>query len=111
MFQITFSPQRRDEVLTIEKTNGNRLRLNGELFNFNTLRDGDVIPLGEIPCKWIMSGVEMKDGVIHLTILLPYSVSRIDVETPEPITVEDDGLIVLPKLDPEPTEEAVNVDA
>lgn len=111
MFKISFTLQRHDETLTIEKTNGNRLRINGELFNFNTLGDGDIIPLGEIPCKWIASPVEHKDAVINLTIVLPYSVSRLGVEPPEPIIVEDDGLIVLPSVDPDFDEELPDVDA
>ncbi|OIS91920.1 hypothetical protein [Brucella cytisi] len=111
MFKISFTPQRRDETLTIEKTDGNRLRINGEVFNFDTLNDGDIIPLGEIPCEWIRSPVERKDAVINVTILLPYSVSRIGVEPPEPIVVEDNGLIVLPSLDPDFNEELPDVDA
>ncbi|WP_343315880.1 hypothetical protein AAIB41_13945 [Brucella sp. BE17] len=108
MIKIYFSPQLRNEALTVEKTNGDRLRINGELFNFNPLNDGDVIPAGSVPCDWIVGPVENKAGVIHLTLILPYRRSRMGVETPEPITAEDDGEVKLPSID---EEEIANVDA
>lgn len=95
---ISFSPQRRDDVLTLEKTHGDRLRINGELFNFNPLEDGDTIPAGEIPCEWIVGPVERIEGELHLTLILPHgpSPSRA-VAFPEPITVTEDGPINLPE--------------
>lgn len=109
---ISFSPQRRDDALTLEKTSGDRLRINGELFNFNPLEDGDTIPAGAIPCDWIVGPVERVEGEVRLTVILPHGPEPSQVVAfPEPITVTDDGPIDIPH-DPEPTaqEEASHVE-
>lgn len=94
---ISFSPQRRDDTLTLERTTPERLRINGELFNFGPLAEGDAIPAGEIPCDWIFGPVERIDGEIHLTIILPHGPSPSDaVAFPDPIFVEEDGPISIP---------------
>lgn len=94
---ISFSPQRRDDTLELEKTNGDRLRINGELFNFGPLPDGGTIPVGEIPCEWIVGPVERIDGEIHLTLILPHGPNPSQaVAFPEPITVTEDGPVAIP---------------
>lgn len=106
--RISFSPQRRDDALTVEKSSGDRLRVNGELFNFNPLNDGDVIPAGVVPCEWLLGPVERVDGEIHLTLILPHGPNPSHaVAFPEPITVTEDGLIDVPADE----EELVDVDA
>lgn len=95
--RISFSPMRRDDTLTLEKTSGDRLRINGELFNFNPLEDGDTIPEGVIPCEWIVGPVERIDGEVRVTIVLPHGPNPSHaVAFPEPITVSDDGPIDIP---------------
>lgn len=107
---ITFAPQRRDEALTLEKTSGDRLRINGELFNFNPLEDGDTIPAGAIPCEWIVGPVKRIDGEVRLTIVLPHGPNPSHaVAFPEPINVNEDGPIAVPH--DEPDEEQADVDA
>lgn len=104
--KISFFPQRRSETLTLEKTSGDRLRVNGELFNFNPLQDGDEIPAGEIPCEWIVGPVERADGEICLTVILPHGPNPSQgVAFPAPIVVTDDGPILVPS---DPDEEPVN---
>lgn len=94
---ISFSPQRRDDVLALEKSNGDRLRINGELFNFNPLEDSGTIPAGEIPCEWIVGPVERIDGEINLTLILPHGPNPSPaVAFPQPITVIEDGPIAVP---------------
>lgn len=91
---ISFSPQRRDDTLTLECTGPDRLRINGELFNFDPLGDGDVIPAGEVPCPWIVGPVERIDGEIHLTLILPHGPNPTETQAfPQPITVTEDGPI------------------
>lgn len=95
--RISFSPQRRDDALTLEKSHGDRLRINGELFNFNPLEDGGTIPAGSIPCEWIVGPVERTDGEIHMTLILPHGSNPSQaVAFPEPITVTEDGPIAVP---------------
>lgn len=106
--QISFAPQRRDDALTLEKTSGDRLRINGELFNFNPLEDGDTIPAGAIPCDWIVGPVERVEGEVRLTVILPHGPDPSQtVAFPEPLTVTDDGPIDIPHDEPE--EDAADV--
>jgi len=95
--RISFSPQRRDDTLTLEKSSGNRLMINGELFNFDDLQDGDQIASADIPCPWICGPVECIDGEVRVSVLLPHGPNPSEaVAFPEPITVVDDGPIELP---------------
>lgn len=99
---IKFVPQRRDDILTLEKSSGDRLRINGELLNFNPLEDGDTIPVGAIPCDWIVGPVERIDGEVRLTIVLPHGPNPSQaVAFPEPIAVSEDGPIAVPQDEPE----------
>lgn len=98
---IHFSPQRRDDTLTLEKT-GDRLRINGELFNFSPLGEGDTIQAGpvtsSIPCEWIVGPVERINGEIHLTLILPHGSKPSNaVAFPEPMHVVEDGPIAVPR--------------
>lgn len=103
---ISFSPIRRDDALTLEKSSGDRLRINGELFNFNPLAEGDVIPDGVVPCDWIVGPVERINGEVRLTVILPHGPNPSHaVAFPEPVTIADDGPINLPQQ-----EEPINVE-
>lgn len=107
---ITFAPQRRGDTLTLEKSSGDRLRINGELFNFNPLEDGDTIPAGAIPCDLIVGPVERIGGEVHVTVVLPHGPNPSQaVAFPEPITVSEDGPIAVPQDETE--EEPADVDA
>jgi hypothetical protein len=100
--RISFSPQRRDDTLILEKPTTDRLRVNGELFDFSTMQDGDVIPAGTVPCDWIIGPVEKVDGEVRLTLVLPHGPNPSQsVAFPEPITATDDGPIAVP-TDKEP---------
>lgn len=102
--KISFSPQRRDDALAVERTSADRIRINGDLFNFSPLNDGDIIPA--VPCEWIVGPVTRVGGEIHLILILPHgpNPSRA-MAFPEPIHVTQDGPIALP------TDEPANVDA
>lgn len=109
--RISFSPSRREGILWLEKTMGDRLRINGELFNFGPLNDGDTIPAGEIPCDWIVGPVEKVDGEVRLTLILPHGPTPSQaVAFPEPMTVTEDGPIAVPHDTEAQTEEPAHVD-
>lgn len=94
---ITLVPQRRDDTLDVEVT-GKRIRINGDLFNFNGLNDGDVVPA--VPCEWIVGPVECVDGEIHLSLILPHGPNPPQhVAFPEPIIATTDGPVELPHVD------------
>lgn len=105
--RISFSPQRRDGALVLEQTTTDRLRINGELFNFATMEEGDLIP--EVPSEWISGPVEKIDGEVRLTLILPHGPNPSQaVAFPDPISVTEDGPIDVP-LDEQ--EEPADVDA
>lgn len=80
--------------LSLERTGPDRLCINGELFNFSPLNDGDVIPAGKVPCDWIVGPVSRINGEIHLTLTLPHGPNPSQaVAFPEPIYVTKDGPI------------------
>lgn len=105
--RISFSPQRRDGTLAIEKTSDDRLSINGDIFNFGTMNDGDIVPAGAVPCDWITGPVEKVNGEVRLTIVLPHGPKPpAYVAFPQPITVTADGPIAIPQAP-----EAEDVDA
>lgn len=96
--KISFSPQYINAALSLEKSQGDRLRINGELFNFNPIPDGATIAEGQIPCEWIIGPVHRLDGQIHITFRLPIPMGCNEpwMCFPEPLDVTDDGSIDLP---------------
>lgn len=95
--RIHFSPQRRDDALVLEKSSGNRLRINGELFNFNGLNPGDTIPEGVIPSDWIVGSVEHVDGHVTVTVILPHGPNPSEaLAFPAAIIVDEDSPITVP---------------
>ena len=108
--RISFLPQRRDDEIVVELVSADRIRINDDLLNFEPLNDGDIIPSGVIPCEWINGPVERKDGVICLTLLLPYKTGFRHVDAPRAITLSTVGAVDLPRIDPE-HEEIADVDA
>lgn len=109
--RISFSPlgclPQEPKVLVLEKGIGDRIRINGELFNFDPLNDGDTIPADDIPCEWIAGHVEKIDGEVRLTVRLPHGPNPSQaVAFPAPITVTAEGPIAIPH-----DEEPADVDA
>jgi len=98
---IALSPVRLDETLTASLA-GDALTLNGQAFDFGPLPEGATLPAEAIDSEWIVGPVSRIDGDLHLTLRLPNGTSPSQaVAFPEPITVAEDGEIVLP-FDPEP---------
>ena len=99
--KISLSPQRRDDTLTVVKT-GDRLRINGDLFNFNPVSEGATIKASDIPCDWICGDVTRINGEIELTLILPHGANPSEaVAFPVALENVQDGVVALP-FDPEP---------
>lgn len=93
--KISFSPQRRDDSLTISKA-GDIITINGESFDFSNVPDGATVT--DVPCEFITGPVDRIDGEIHLTLILPHGPNPSQsVAFPEPIPVIEDGPIPLPE--------------
>lgn len=95
MFKITLSPQYSDAVLMLEKV-GNILTLNGEKYDFSPLEEGDEIPPEAIDSYFIVGDIKKIDGIVHLTIIMPYSDGEAPehIRFPEPIMLIEDTEIV-----------------
>lgn len=101
---INLSPQRRDDTLEVVKS-GNTLTLNGEIFDFSQMADGDTLPAAAFSTIWIVGDVDKQNGELTLSLLLPlpqnYSQSQ---AFPVPIVNVPDGAVALPQ--PLPSDES-----
>lgn len=95
--QIKFSPQRRDDALVVEKLN-DILTVNGEVFDFSTVGEGDTLPREAISSEFFAGPVERIGGEIVLTLLLPHGPNpSAAVAFPETLVVTDNGTVELPQ--------------
>lgn len=102
MFKITLSPQRRDDTLEVS-VDGERLIINGQIFDFATLPDGVTVPAAEISHPFIIGDVNKVDGAIEITLILPLGIRASESQKfPEVIEVSTSGPVALPEPDPEP---------
>ena len=94
--KLLFSPQRRDDVLTISKS-GDALTVNGTVYDFSPLPDGATLPKDAIGCEWIWGDVERVNGELVIPIILPHGPDASEAARfPEPMNVTD-GEVVLPE--------------
>ena len=95
--RISFSPCRGDVQLDLSKA-GDVLTINGEDFDFSHVTEEDPVRLGDMACEWLLSDVVRKDGLLELTLLLPYGAGApAEMRFPQPVFVEQDGPVALPK--------------
>ncbi|WP_054085835.1 MULTISPECIES: hypothetical protein [Pseudomonas syringae group] len=97
---INLSPVRIDnEEISVEKY-GKSLLINGEVFDFGRMLDGESLPTTAIDSKWLAGGeyVDMIDGeiVLTLTLPIPYNYSQ-EQAFPVPLENVPDGPVSLPK--------------
>lgn len=107
--KINLSPQRRDDVLEVHK-NGRVLTVNGEVFDFSPMGDGDTLPASAINSLWFLDKVECVGGELELTLLFPnpWNYSH-EQAFPVPLVNVPDGLVVFPQpLSEEETIEIFN---
>lgn len=94
---ITLSPYGGEETLELVK-DGNRLTINGELFDFTRMAEGDTLPGAAITCAFINRDVDYIGG--HLTLVVrfpnPWNYSP-EQAFPEPLLDIPDGPIALPQ--------------
>lgn len=95
--KLLFSPQRRDDTLTLSKS-GDALTVNGTVYDFTPLPDGATLPREAVDCEWICGDVSRINRELVIPILLPHGPDASEaVRFPEPLTVTIDGQVVLPE--------------
>lgn len=94
---ITLSPQRRDDALVVIKQ-GDKLTINGVVFDFAPLPDGATLPGTAVNCEFILGDVERIDGDLHLNLLLPIGPDASEAARfPQPLINPTDGLLEFPQ--------------
>ncbi|MGH8384019.1 MAG: hypothetical protein ACRESJ_00750 [Pseudomonas sp.] len=100
--RIELRPQRRDDAIEVIKV-GSVLTVNGEVFDFSQMGEGDTLPNSAIHSEWFAGDVEKVDGELKIILLLPnpwnYSPEQ---AFPVPLENVPDGPVVLPGPLPEP---------
>lgn len=100
--RIKLSPQRRDDTLEVVRS-GSTLTINGEVFDFSRMVDGDTLPLSAITSEWFAGAVDKEGGELTLTLVLP-NPWNFSPEQAYPATLENvpDGAVIFPGPLPEP---------
>lgn len=94
--RIKLSPQRRDDTLQVIKL-GNILTVNGENFDLSPMQEGSTLPQGAIHSEWFAGDVNMENGELSLTLLLPLP-GNYSQEQAFPVDLVNvpNGLVTLP---------------
>ncbi len=95
--RIKLSPQRRDDQLVVLRS-GSTLSVNGEVFDFSQMGDGDTLPRAAIQSEWFVGDVDKVAGELTLTLLLP-NPWNCSPEQAFPADLVDvpDGLVIFPQ--------------
>lgn len=106
--KINLSPQSRDFGLEVVRT-GQSLNINGEIFDFSPMAEGDTLPAGAIDSIWFAGPVEKRGGELELTLFLPLPVNFSPEQAfPQPLINVPDGPVVFPApLPPAAKEEVI----
>lgn len=97
--KLTFSPQLRAAPVAVSVT-GDAIEIDGVIYDFAPLAEGDVLPREAVDCPWLASDVTRDEGHITLALILPHG-SAAPQETlfPEPLTITSDGPVPLPPFE------------
>lgn len=94
---ITFSPQRRDQPVALERL-GDALIIDGATCDFSPLPAGYSLPAEAIPCDLFVEPVRRDEaGVLHITMVLPHGpAAPEEARFPASIIDPPDGPIAMP---------------
>jgi hypothetical protein len=97
--QITLTPMRRDDPLTLER-HGDTLTINGEAFDLSVIPEGATLPRAAVACAWLASDITRIGGALHLTLILPHGpLAGPETLFPAPLLLTTDGPVALPPYD------------
>ena len=94
---IKLSPMRSNRKLCLER-DGESLIINGEIFDFSPLNEGDTLPHEAVQSEFICGDVTRKNGNLVIPVMLTHGYKPSDsIAFPEDIVNPNDGLVELPK--------------
>lgn len=94
--RISFSPQRRDDVLEVTKQ-GDSLTINGEVFDFSVVPEGATLPSSAVPNEFVVGDITRIDGELQITLLLPHGPNPSQVMAfPSGLASVPDGKVAIP---------------
>ena len=101
--QITLTPQRRDDHLSLVRS-GDVLTINGEAFDFAAIPEGCTLPRDAVACDWLASDIPRIGGQLYLTLILPHGADAPQATlSPAALTLTGDGPVALPPYENEVT--------
>jgi hypothetical protein len=96
---IKLSPSRVDKELFVSKKD-DVLTVNGEVFDFSPLKEGQVLPADAIKSEWFIGDVSRVDGELILTLVLPHGPNPSqNVAFPKDLANVKNGKVKLPTGD------------
>lgn len=100
--KISFSPQLRTAPIAVSVI-GDVIEIEGVVYDFGPLAEGDILPRSAVNCPWLVSDVIRQGGDICLTLILPHGAAAPQATLfPKRITVTADGPVALPLFEVEP---------
>jgi hypothetical protein len=94
--KILLSPKGNTPDIEVIKQ-GHTLTINGEIFDFSQMSEGDTLPREAIFSSWFDGDVNVTGGEIVLTLVLPLPWNYSHEQAfPEPLLTVPDGLVALP---------------
>jgi len=94
--KLTLSPRRSDLPLTLSCA-GETLTFNGKTLDLSAIPEGATLPAEAVASDWIVGPISRADGMLSLTIALPCGSNAPDeTRFPQPITITQDGPVLLP---------------
>ena len=93
---IKLSPQRRDDTIDVVKA-GVVFIVNGESFDFSPMTEGATLPRSAITSEWFADDVQLQDGQLCVTLLLPLPENFSQAQAfPAPLVDVPDGPVAFP---------------
>jgi hypothetical protein len=100
--RIILSPKGNTPGIEVVKS-GNTLTINGELFDFSRMADGDTLPLNAIYSSYFDGDVDVINGEMVLTLVLPLPWNYSPEQAfPTPLNDVQDGPVIFPPPLPDP---------
>lgn len=98
---IKLSPQNRPNSAVYMKV-GDTISVNGEIFYFSRVQEGDTLPKEAIASDWFGGDVERVGGDLVVTLISPLPSNYSPEQAfPEPVIMHGDGEVPLPQPLPE----------